>query len=178
MKRRILSMVAMVGVLVGLRAADAPAFADYKLVIERNVFSATRQPYQAPDPESAAAKPPPPPVAKTMTLAGVFLADERTVALFVDGSRTCSNVTVGQEVSGLTVAEVTSAGVLLKATGDQELRVAVGEQLSDGGTGTWSVVGRAAQAPSAQAVKDERQAADQAGILQRMMKRRKRELGQ
>lgn len=177
MKRRIFGMAAMVSALVGLRAADAPPFADYKLVIERNVFCATRQPYRAPDPESAVAKPPPP-VAKTMTLAGVFLADDRTMALFVDGSRTCTNVTVGQEVSGLTVAEVTSTGVLLKVAADRELRVAVGEQLSDGGSGTWSVVGRAEQAPSAQAVKDERQAAAQADILQRMMERRKRELGQ
>lgn len=179
MIRRILGTVAIMGALVGLRASEEPPpFSDYKLVIERNVFNASRLPQREAEPAPVEVKPALPPVAKTMTLAGVFIADERTVALFVDGGRTCTEATVGQAVGGLTVGEVTSAGVLLKVSDGQELRLAVGECLSDGGTGNWTVVGRAVQAPSAQTVIDERKAADQASILQRLMERRKRELGQ
>ncbi len=179
MIRRILGTMALAGALVGLRASEEPPpFSDYKLVVERNVFNASRMPYRAAEPAPVEVKPAPRPVAKTITLAGVFIADERALALFVDGGRTCTQAAVGQSVSGFTVAEITSTGVLLKLGDEKELRISVGDRLSDGGTGNWAQVGQVEQAPSAQTVIDERKEADKASVLQKMMERRKRELGQ
>jgi len=177
--RTIIPIAACLAACLPLPAAPkVPAFVDYEIVLKRNVFDATRQPYQEPKPAPAPIpKPAPPPVAKTLTLAGVFMADARSLALFVGGDKTCTNVAVGEELAGLTILAVDSAGARLKA-GEKSMQVAVGEQLSDGGKGEWSVVGRAEQAPSAKSVVDEQKAASRAELLKRMMERRKRELGQ
>ena len=179
MNWRTTPIMACLAVCLQLPAAPkVPAFADYEIVLKRNVFDANRQPYREPEPPPVPVdKPEPPPVAKTLTLAGVFMADARSLALFVAGDKTCTNVAVGEELTGLTILAVDSAGARLKA-GEKSIQVAVGEQLSDGGKGEWSVVGRAEQAPSAKAVVDEQKAASRAELLKRMMERRKREIGQ
>lgn len=157
--------------------AAPPSFDDFRLVLERNVFDATRQPRrEAPPPQIA--PPPPAPVAKTLTLVGVFIADERALALFVDAKRTSTVVALGEEVEGMALGALDSTGVEWHLDGGKTLRMAVGERLSDGGTGAWEVVGRSEQAPSVQQEQAERQAASQAELLQRLMERRKRELGQ
>lgn len=165
-------------VLFGLAVvAEPPSFSAYRLVVERNIFDATRQPQREAPPREPEVRPPPP-VAKTLALAGVFIADDRAVALFADARQAVVAIAVGQAVEGLTVAQVDSTGAELALGGERRLRVAVGERLSDGGEGVWTVVGRAAQAPSVQQEKTERQTASQAELLQRLMERRKRELGQ
>jgi hypothetical protein len=177
---RYVSLLLVLGSLPILAATDGvPSFDEFALILKRNVFDSTRVPYREPQPRvepTPRPTPAPLPTPKTMTLAGVFLADDRAVALFVGGDGACRNVAKGDQVEGLTVEAVDAEGVRLK-TGERELKIAVGEQLSDGGKEQWSVVGQAAQAPSVDAVAEERKAADRNDLLKRLMERRKRELG-
>jgi hypothetical protein len=170
-----LLLLGSLSVLAGTN--EVPGFDTFAIILKRNVFDPTRVPYREPEaPMPPAPKPAPAPSPKSVTLAGVFLADERVVALFVGSDGVCRNVGKGEQMEGLTIGDVDARGVRLKA-GDQELKVAVGEELSDGGKEQWSVVGRSAQAPSVDAAAQQRKEADRGELLKRLMERRKRELG-
>lgn len=182
---RLALAMAWVNALLPVFAAgrEIPEFKHFDIVITRNVFDATRRP-----PREEAKQPPPTPPARPrapvrnarhVTLAGVFLADDRAVALLVEANGRCSNIPVGGEFENLTVTAVNSSGARLRS-GETELTVAVGDRLSDGGEDKWTVVGgtQTSQAPSVQEVKTERKAASRAELLRQMMERRKRELQQ
>ena len=156
---------------------EIPEFGEFEIVVSRNVFDSTRRPRREEAEPPAEPRDPPPPQreARSLVLAGVFLPDDRGLALFVANGGICRNVEVGGEVEGMAVVAVDSGGARLRV-GEKEFAVAVGERLSDGGSDEWTVVGRAPQAPSVQQVADERKTADRAELLRQMMERRKREL--
>jgi hypothetical protein len=165
----------MAGLPVLSASSAVPEFAEFEIVVKRNVFDSTREPER---PQVERPQLPPQPARRperTVTLAGVFVADERTVAVFVGTDGSCTDLTVGGELAGLTVAAVDSSGARMTVD-DRELTVPVGGKLSDGGEGTWTVVGQVEQARSVEAMEQEQSTAERGDLLKRLMERRKREL--
>ena len=196
MIRPLCVLLAMAGFTVS--AADGPAGLPegYGLIVTRNIFDPNRRPYVAPPPRPAFRPPPaaPPAPPEVIYLAGAVISAADTVALF-DGSKPEFRIAAskGDEIGGLTVREVRTTGVSL-AAGDVTLRLAVGESLRrNGSDSTWVVstdgfkpTGQPAAGPSRPAASAGSGTASAGGgtsappsdLMQKLLERRKRELGQ
>lgn len=125
-----------------------PAFDEFHILIERNIFDASRKPWAGASAAADASAPPP----QTWRLMGTWLENDHAVALF-EGMPSATHATLerGAEVAGgYHVQEIGTNGIVLNKDQEaSELRVGAG--LAKTETGAWSVVDTVAPPPDAAA---------------------------
>ena len=167
-------------------------FDTYKIVIERNIFNPNRRKKTV---EAATAKPP---QRERIELLGAVIDNQGTVALF-DGTKREYQVArkPGDTIEGFRVVDVRTDGVKLEKDG-QRVEMPIGSQLTrEGEAGPWKMALASASGsvasghegnesgakPDSGSAKDSSAKAASSGssgdsLLQKLMERRKKELGQ
>lgn len=100
-------------------ASDGPQFADFNLILARNIFDASRRP-MAPR-RSAAQTSDTTPIADSIDLLGVMIDANKSVA-FTEGSKQDFTQTLepGGSIAGLKIASISTEGLKLEGAGDIE----------------------------------------------------------
>jgi hypothetical protein len=144
-------------------------FAGFKLIAERNIFSATRSSRLA-----TPAERPQPRRIETLTLVGTIAYGERSYAFF-EGSDVVFHkvLETGGEIADCKVAMIGCSGVTLDA-GGQSITLQVGTQLRREENGTWGVAASDAPALAAKAASPSPD--DESDTVRRLMLQREQEL--
>lgn len=113
----------------------APTFEAFRILIERNIFDASRKPLVGASSDTDALMPP----SQTLRLMGTWIEGDHRVALF-EGmpEQTHQTLEEGGEVAGYHIERIRADAVVLSvASGNTELRV--GACLAKGQDGAWKV---------------------------------------
>lgn len=122
----------------GEAARGIPAFGEFRLLIQRNIFDPSRRkPAERPVAEA-----PPAPRVDELVLSGTLVTDAGAYAFFEGSRREYARVVeTGGEVAGCVVTGIGTSGVVLSAP-DGPLNLDVGRALAREGDRPWELAGR------------------------------------
>lgn len=131
----LLALLTMAGFVPAGFGADDPAnFDAFKIILERNIFNASRQAQPPPAQRPRAEIRP-----ERITLLGV-LVDGNNSAAFFDGSRSeyTRAVRTGEEIAGYKVVDIGTDKVRL-ANGDKKIEIRVASRMEKLGDNPWTL---------------------------------------
>jgi hypothetical protein len=150
------------------RAAGGPAFSDYQLIFQRNIFDARRR---APSARRSDA-PPAEPVYRSIQLVGVLVGDEESTAFFTGDDRTHTGPRrQGERIAEATIEAVTTTGITVTLNGRRQ-EWAVGSPMRRIGDGEWYLPAPPPAGASDSVLNDP---AAEAALLERLRQRRAQE---
>ena len=159
--------------------SNAPSFADFQIVVDRNIFDSERTPRKRSAPSVNVVRTA---EAERITLLGTLIDGKERLA-FLSGSKGTYSGTFrpGDKIEGMQLVDVSITGIRI-AEGERSFDLPVGMILTRSDDDSWQVTARPTPMPSARRTESAGGSASSGGssddILKRLAERRRKETGE